>query len=107
MLLIRELVTSEPTMPKAAPLISVRVKHWHDIIGDSTLADAILDRLVHNAHRLTLKGENNVDTRARLGRRPGSSESPAGFDQNWRPLRSESPADFVGMREQMRGAITA
>ena len=27
-------------------------------IGDPTIADAILDRLVHNAHRLTLKGES-------------------------------------------------
>ena len=29
--------------------------HWHDIIGDPTIADAILDRLVHNAHKLCLK----------------------------------------------------
>jgi DNA replication protein DnaC len=34
------------------------VEHWHDIIGDPTIADAILDRLVHNAHRLSLKGES-------------------------------------------------
>ncbi len=34
------------------------VEHWHEIIGDPTLADAILDRLVHNAHRLTLKGDS-------------------------------------------------
>ncbi len=31
---------------------------WHDVIGDPTLADAILDRLVHNAHRIQLKGES-------------------------------------------------
>ena len=31
--------------------------HWHDIIGDPTIADAILDRLIHNAHKLNLKGE--------------------------------------------------
>lgn len=30
--------------------------HWHDVLGDATFADAILDRLVHNAHRITLKG---------------------------------------------------
>ena len=30
--------------------------HWHDQIGDPTLADSILDRLVHNAHRIELKG---------------------------------------------------
>jgi DNA replication protein DnaC len=34
------------------------VEHRHEIIGDPTIADAILDRLVHNAHRLTLKGES-------------------------------------------------
>ena len=34
------------------------VEHWHEIIGDPTLADAILDRLVHNTHRLTLKGDS-------------------------------------------------
>ncbi len=34
------------------------VEHWHEIIGHPTLADAILDRLVHNAHRLTLKGDS-------------------------------------------------
>jgi len=34
------------------------VDHWHEIIGDPTLADAILDRLVHNAYRITLKGES-------------------------------------------------
>ena len=34
------------------------VDAWHATIGDPTLADAILDRLVHNAHRLTLKGDS-------------------------------------------------
>jgi DNA replication protein DnaC len=34
------------------------VDRWHDVIGDPTLADAILDRLVHNAHRLQLRGES-------------------------------------------------
>jgi DNA replication protein DnaC len=34
------------------------VKHWHDMIANPTVADAILDRLVHNAHRLSLTGES-------------------------------------------------
>ena len=34
------------------------VEKWHDRIGDPTLADAILDRLVHNAYQLNLKGES-------------------------------------------------
>jgi DNA replication protein DnaC len=36
----------------------LQVKHWHDALGDPTLADAILDRLVHNAHRIELDGES-------------------------------------------------
>jgi len=32
--------------------------HWHEQIGDPTVADSILDRLVHNAHRIELKGES-------------------------------------------------
>lgn len=34
------------------------VKHWHETIGDPTMADAILDRLIHNAHKISLKGES-------------------------------------------------
>ena len=34
------------------------VSQWHEIIGDPTVADAILDRLIHNAYRLELKGES-------------------------------------------------
>jgi DNA replication protein DnaC len=32
------------------------LEHWHDVIGEPTIADAILDRLVHNAHKLSFKG---------------------------------------------------
>ncbi len=34
------------------------LEHWHEAIGDPTLADAILDRLIHNAHKIALKGES-------------------------------------------------
>lgn len=34
------------------------VKQWYDVIGEKTVADAILDRIVHNAHRIELKGES-------------------------------------------------
>jgi len=36
----------------------VPVDQWHDVIGEPTLADAILDRLVHNAHGIALKGHS-------------------------------------------------
>ena len=42
------------------------VESWHAVIGDPTLGDAILDRLVHNAYQLNLKGESMRKTRAPL-----------------------------------------
>ena len=45
----------------------VPVERWHHQIGDPTYADAILDRLVHQAYRIDLKGESLRKTRA--GRR--------------------------------------
>jgi DNA replication protein DnaC len=42
------------------------VEHWHEALGDPTLADAILDRLVHNAYKLTLQGESMRKRQARL-----------------------------------------
>lgn len=42
------------------------IEHWHKIIGDPTLADAILDRLIHNAHKINLKGESMRKNRSSL-----------------------------------------
>ena len=50
------------------------VDHWHEVIGNPTIADAILDRLVHNAHRLTLKGDS---MRKIAAKRSGLDASPA------------------------------
>lgn len=36
----------------------VPVSSWHDIIGEQTIADAILDRIVHDAHRIEMKGDS-------------------------------------------------
>ena len=36
------------------------VKQWHEALGDATIADAILDRLVHNAHRIELHGHESL-----------------------------------------------
>ena len=44
------------------------VEHWHEIIGDPTLADAILDRIVHNAYKIILKGESMRKKQAELTR---------------------------------------
>ena len=50
------------------------VEHWHEAIANPTVADAILDRLVHNAHRLTLKGDS---LRKAAAKRSGLDEKSA------------------------------
>ncbi|MFN7997050.1 MAG: IS21-like element helper ATPase IstB [Bryobacteraceae bacterium] len=43
------------------------VSRWHEQIGDPTLADGILDRLVHNAHRIEMKGDSMRKNRGNPG----------------------------------------
>ena len=45
---------------KASTIITsqVPVNGWHEVIGEQTIADAILDRIVHDAHRIEMKGES-------------------------------------------------
>jgi hypothetical protein len=50
---------------ESAVTSQIPVEHWHEIIGDPTLGDAILDRLVHNANRLQLTGESMRKQNAR------------------------------------------
>ena len=45
------------------------VEQWHALIGDPTYADAILDRIVHNAHRIELAGESIRKTRSRTAKK--------------------------------------
>jgi len=42
------------------------VEHWHDHLGEATVADAICDRLLHNAHRIALKGPSRRKENAQL-----------------------------------------
>ena len=52
------------------------VASWHDVIGEPTLGDAILDRIVHNAYRLELDGLDAQDESQR-GDRPGGAATTA------------------------------
>jgi hypothetical protein len=61
---------------RGATLITsqIPVDHrWHDLIGEPTLADAILDRIIHNAHRLQLHGDSLRKRRRSTGRRSGTA----------------------------------
>ena len=64
----------EDRVGRRATLITSRlpVEHWHTSIGDPTFGDAILDRLVHHAHRITLSGGS-----LRRLATPDSPDSPA------------------------------
>jgi DNA replication protein DnaC len=55
----------------------IPLTHWHDQIGDPTVADSILDRLVHNAHRIELQGASMRKTKTVKSSDTGS-EPPAG-----------------------------
>ena len=53
------------------------VEHWHEYLNDPTLADAILDRIVHQSHKIKLKGESmrkqEVETIAEIGKKQKAS----------------------------------
>ena len=53
------------------------VSAWHSYIGDPTLADAILDRIVHSSHRMELKGATLRDNKQIKPMAKGDSD-PAG-----------------------------
>jgi DNA replication protein DnaC len=69
------------------------VEKWHDLIGDPTYADAILDRIVHNAHRIELKGES---MRKERGRRK------EGFDVNAQAAGRKGKADGGGNKHPVK-----
>jgi DNA replication protein DnaC len=53
----------------------VPIAQWHEQIGEATIADGILDRLVHNAHRIELRGESMRKTRAKKTESKDEKES--------------------------------
>jgi len=52
----------------------VPMKSWFDAIGDPTIADAVLDRLIHNAHKINLKGESMRKIRSPLTKKNKSGK---------------------------------
>jgi DNA replication protein DnaC len=59
---------------KATIIISqLPIEHWHAWIGDATIADAILDRIMEHHHRFTLSGKSLRDSKAKSQQEPGAS----------------------------------
>ncbi len=78
----------------------VPVAHWHEALGDPTLADAICDRLTHQAHRLELRGES-----LRRDRSPAAVTAPVDPVPTPRtrpadPASARSPGNRAAVRAQ-------
>jgi DNA replication protein DnaC len=58
---------------------------WHEALGDATIADAVLDRLLEKAHRIELHGESL--------RRPPSTEAPTNKNPTTSPQRNPSESN--------------
>jgi len=70
------------------------VAHWHEALGEPTIADAILDRLVHNAHRLELHGESMRRPRDERPGGPGTAATAGAPDEPERRVQTtRSPAE--------------
>jgi DNA replication protein DnaC len=57
-LILMELIEDRHGKKSTIFTTQVPVTNWYEIIGDETIADAILDRVVHDAHRIELKGDS-------------------------------------------------
>src|SRR5438067_293537 len=82
------------------------VSRWHEQIGDPTLADGILDRLVHNAHRIEMRGDSMRKNRGKpnaLTPECPSLRSNPHFDLSARPAENRG-APFGGRLLRATGA---
>ncbi len=111
-LVIDDLALQPLSTPQAADLLEViedrsgrrstivtsqlPIAHWHESLGEATVADAICDRLLHNAHRIELRGDSlrrSQPAKASVGTAPETS--------------SEAGAAKGGGRSEKRGAPKA
>lgn len=76
------------------------VEHWHETIPNPTIADAILDRLVHSAHRLQLDGPSMRRLKAALvSTEPHAAETSATSDSHQRDASKTPPVSPAGVGE--------
>jgi hypothetical protein len=81
------------------------VSAWHEYLNDPTLADAILDRFIHNAHHLNLKGESLRKTRTKLTN-PTPTSHPQPTTTPTREGGRHHPETAAGINRNPRPAST-
>ena len=69
-----EVVEDRHGLASTVIVTQLPIDRWHDNIKEATIADAILDRLVHNAHKINLKGESMRKLRSNLTKNRGSEK---------------------------------
>jgi DNA replication protein DnaC len=71
---------------------------WHEALGEPTLSDAILDRLLHSAHRIELHGDSMRKTRAST-----AGETIPTADNSLKPRSQSRPSDADSAPERVPG----
>jgi DNA replication protein DnaC len=69
-----EVVEDRHGLSSTVVVTQLPIDRWHDNIKEATIADAILDRLVHNAHKINLKGESMRKLRSNLAKNRDSEK---------------------------------
>jgi DNA replication protein DnaC len=69
-----EIIEDRNDLCSTIAVSQIPIKLWHENIGDPTIADAILDRLIHKAHKITLKGESMRKLRSDLTKKQDSEK---------------------------------
>ena len=69
-----EIVEDRHGLSSTVVVTQLPIEHWHDNIKEATIADAILDRIVHNAHKINLKGDSMRKLRSTLTKNMDSAK---------------------------------
>jgi DNA replication protein DnaC len=69
-----EVIEDRHGLSSTVVVTQLPIDRWHDKIKEATIADAILDRLVHNAHKINLKGDSMRKLRSTLTKEKNSEK---------------------------------
>jgi len=70
-----EVIEDRHSLSSTIVATQLPIENWHDNIRDPTIADAILDRLIHNAHKINLKGESMRKLRSKTREEKNDTET--------------------------------